>query len=132
MGGYGGLQQSRGQFAVGGGHGDALVAGGLNGPGLVDADVAGGGGDHRLVGPQKGSDGGEVGLGASHQKMHRRTGGGAEGADDVGGPGGVGVGAVAEVALGVGGGNGLQNGRMGGFGIVVGKAVHRRSPHRKK
>src|SRR5699024_221241 len=58
MGGHGGPDGGGGQLAVGGGAGDALVAGGLDGARLVEADVGAGGGDHRLIRPQKGRDGG--------------------------------------------------------------------------
>src|SRR5699024_1342256 len=67
-----GLHQFRRQLAVGGAGRADLVAGGLDGAGFVDVDVAGVGGNGRLIGPQVGGDGDEVYLGAAHQEVDVR------------------------------------------------------------
>ena len=62
-------------LAVVGGQGDDLVAGGLNGAGLVAVDVAADGGQHTLPGAENGGDDSGVGLGAAHQEVDIRLGG---------------------------------------------------------
>src|SRR5699024_6815412 len=91
MGCHRGADGVGGQFAVHGGAGNALVAGGLDGAGLVDADVAAGGGDGRLIGTQEGRNGGGVGLGAAHQQVDVGVGTADGLADQVMGAGRVGV-----------------------------------------
>ena len=60
-----------------------LVAGGLNGAGLVAVDVAGMGGDHRFIGLKQGGDDRQVGLGTAYQKVNLRLRGGAESPNQV-------------------------------------------------
>ena len=72
-----------------------FVAGGLHRAGLVDVDMAGVGAEHALIGPQQGGDHRQVGLGAPGQKVDGTLRGGAGLPDQRGGPGTVGVGAVA-------------------------------------
>ena len=105
-----------------------LVAVVLHGPGLVAADMGGVGGQHRLIGPQKGGDGHLVGLGAAHQEVD-------------GGPGGPAqlqklllrlpaqeVQAVALRALPVGPAQRVQYRRVRPGAVVVAKTEHRRIP----
>src|SRR5699024_4696832 len=124
VGGHGGPHGCGGQLAVCGGTGDAFVAGGLDGAGLVDADVGAGGGDHRFIGPQEGGDGGGVGLGAAHQDVDGGVRPADGGLDQPAGPGRVGVGGIAGVALGVGGGHGLQDGGVAALAVIVGETDH--------
>ena len=56
-------------LAVSGGQGDDLVAGGLDGTGLVTVDVSADGAQHALPRTQHGGDDGGVGLGAAHQEV---------------------------------------------------------------
>ena len=70
-----------GECSVLAGHRQHLVAGGLDGPALVDVDVAADGGDDPLMGPQGGGDDRGVGLGAAHQEVDVGLGGLAQGSD---------------------------------------------------
>ena len=80
-----------GELPVGAGHRQDLVAGGLDGPGLVDVDVAAGGGHHPLVGPEGGVDHRGVGLGAPHQEVDGQVGVAAQVPDPLPGLGAVDV-----------------------------------------
>ena len=82
------------------------------------------GGDHRFVGPQEGGDGGGVGLGAAHQDVDIGVRPADGGPDQLMGMGRVGVGGIAGVALGVGGGHGFEDGRMAPLAVIVGKTDH--------
>ena len=59
------LHHFRRHLSVRGVGGADLVAGGFDGAGLVAVDVAGVGGDHRLIGGQQRRDDRQVGLGAA-------------------------------------------------------------------
>ena len=59
-----------GDLAVVGGQGQHLVAGGLDGAGLVAVDVAAGGGEDALIGPQNGGDHRGVGQRTAHQEVN--------------------------------------------------------------
>ena len=118
------LHQGGGQFAVGGGNGADLVAGGLDGSGLVGVDVGGGGGDDRLEGAEGGVDHQQVGLGAAHGKVDVGVGCGAQGADQLRRLLTMAVQAVAAVLLQTGLRQCLQDAGMGGLAVIVGKAVH--------
>ena len=124
VGGDGGADGGGGQLAVFGRAGDALVAGGFHRAGLMDADVAARRGDDRLIRAQEGRDGGGVGLGAPHQEMDVGVRPADGRLDQRPGPGRVGVGGVAGVALAVGGGDGRQDGGVGPLAVVVGEADH--------
>ena len=124
MGGHGGPDGVGGQLAVDGGAGDALVAGGFDGAGLVDADVAAGGSHRGLIGPQEGGDGGGVGLGAAHQQVDVGIGAADGLADQLVGVGRVGIVGIAEVAFGIGSSHGFQDGRMAAFAVIVGETDH--------
>ena len=78
-----------------GGQRDHLVAGVLDGTGLVGGDVTGGGGHHALPALQHGCDDDGVGLSAAGEKVHICIRAGAGGADLFLCAGTVGVGAVA-------------------------------------
>ena len=68
-------------LAVVGGQGDDLVAGGLDGAGLVAVDVAADGGQNALPGAEDGGNDRGVGLGAAHQEVDiglRRLAGGPD------------------------------------------------------
>ena len=88
-----------GELAIPAGYGQNLVAVGLNGPGLVDGDVAAGSGDDPLVGPQGSSNDRRVGLGAAHQEVDVQAGVFTQIPDVVPGPGAVVILAVARGLL---------------------------------
>ena len=119
-----GFDQSRGQLAVGTLRDTDLVAGGLDGPGLVGADVAGLGGDHRLIGLQECVDGHQIHLGPAHQKVDGRVRGRAEAADRVRRGPAVRVQAVAHSLDGVGIRQVLEDFEVGAFAVIVPKTVH--------
>ena len=122
------FHQGGGQLAVGSGDGADLVAHGLDGAGLMDADVAGLRGDDRLVGPQQGGDDQGVGLGAAHGEVDLRGGGGEPRPDHIGGLLAAAVQAIA-VELGRAGvSQGLQDPGMGGLAVIVRKTVHEIRP----
>ena len=97
-----GLHQSGSQLAVGRIDVADLVARGLDGAGLMGVDVAGVGGDDRLVGLQKRVDDHQIGLGAAHQKVDVGVRGLAQAADQIGGGLAAGVHAVAAGLLRIG------------------------------
>ena len=107
---------------------DDLVAVVLHGPGLVAADVSGGGGQHRLVGPQEGADGHLVGLGAPHQEADGGPRGLTQGENLLLRLPAEGVQAVALRALPVGPAQRLPYRRVGPGAVVVAKMKHRRIP----
>ena len=100
------------------------MAGGLDGAGLVAVDMAGVGGDHRLVGLEQGSDDRQVGLGAANQKVDVRFRRIAEGPDQVTGLLADGVQAVAAGLDKVGIRQRLKDLGMGAFTVVIAEAVH--------
>ena len=124
--GQNGLDHRRGQLAVRALHGADLVAGGLHGSGLVDGDVARGGGDHRLIGLQKRIDGDEIHLGAADEKVDGRLRGMAQAADGIRRRGAAGVHAVPHGLLSVGVCQRLENRRVGPLTVIVAKAVGHR------
>ena len=112
-----------GELAVCAGHGDHLVAGGLDRAGLVHVDVAGVGSDHGLPRAQERSRGEQVRLRAADEKVHVGIRTGKAGAD--------GVGRAAVVVEPVAGGGveirvaqGAQNVRVCALGIVILEAEH--------
>ena len=118
------LHQSGGELAVFGADGADLVAGGLDGAGLMGVHMAGMDGDHRLIGGQERRDGHQVGLGAAHQEMDvgvRRV---AELADQVRRLLAVVIHAIAAGLLQVGIRQGLEYLGMGTFAVIVAEAVH--------
>ena len=119
-----GLDQGRGQLAVRALHGADLVSGGLDGAGLMGADVAGLGGDHRLIGLQKRVDGDEVHLRPAHQEVNRRIRRGAEAADGIRRGLAAGIHAVAHGLPEVGVRQGLEDLGMGALAVIVSETVH--------
>ena len=83
------------------------MSGGLNGSGFVAVDVSRGGGDNALPGPQKGGNGGKVGLGPADHKLDVGLRSLTHGADQIGGLLTVTVSAIADNALGIDGCQGL-------------------------
>ena len=63
------LHQGRSELAILSADGADLVAGGLDGTGLVGVYMTGMDGNHRLIGGQERGDGHQVGLGAAHEEM---------------------------------------------------------------
>ena len=100
------------------------MAGGLDGAGLMDVDVAGMGGDHRLVGPQHGGDGHKIDLGTAHQEMNIRRRRGAQAPDGVRSGGAAGVQTVAHGLGEIGVGEGFQDSGVRPLAVIVAKAVH--------
>ena len=125
-----GAEDLRRQLPAGGGAVDDLVAVLLDGPGLVDADVAAGGGEHRLVGTQEGGDGGLVHLGAAHQEVYGGSRRGAEVPDGLRRRLAVGVQSVARRQVHVGPGQSLQHRRVGPIAVVVAEVEHENAPPR--
>ena len=113
-----------GELPVLPGQGDHLVAGELDGPGLVDADMAGVRGDHALPAIEQGGDGHGVGLGAAHQEIHVRPGLPAGGADLLPGGGAEAILPVAGLGNEIGFSQTLQDPGMGALGIVAQKVQH--------
>lgn len=113
-----------GDFPVLRGEREHLVAGRLDGSGLVAVDVAGVGAQHPLVGPQSGGDDGGVGLGAPHQKLHRSLRGLAQVPDEPPGPVTVRVHPVAGGLLHVGASQGIQKGGVAPLGVVTFPSNH--------
>ena len=124
VGGGGGAEQLRRQLTVGGGDVDDLVAVLLHSPGLVDADVGCGGGNHRLIGPQESGNGRLIGLGPAHQEVDGGLRPAAEAADPIRCVLAIGVCAITGGQLQIGPAQGLQYLRMGPGAVVVAKMQH--------
>ena len=121
----GGVRDGGGrELAVRAGHGDHLVAGGLDGAGLVHVDVAGVGRDHGLPRAQERGRGELVRLRAADEKVHVGIRAGEAGADGVGCAAAVVVEPVAcgdaEVCVA----QGAQHVRVGALGVIVLEAEH--------
>ena len=112
------------QLAVVLGQGNDLVAGVLDGTGLVPGHMAGGSSHHALPPLQHGRDDDGVALGAAGDELHIGLRAGAGGADLLPGAGAVGVGAVAGDLFKVGLGQLLQNGGVCTLAVVVFKIQH--------
>ena len=115
------------QLAVLLGQADDLVAGELDGTGLMPGHMAGGGGEHALPAVEQGGNDDGVGLGAARDEGHICLGAGAGGADLLLCAGTVGVGAVAGHFLEVGLGQLLEDGRMRALAVIIFKIQHIRS-----
>ena len=100
------------------------MAGGLDGPRLMDVDVPGLGAQGPLVGPQQGGDHRLVGLGAPHQEGHLRLGSLAGLQNQLPGVAAVLVHPVTRGLLQVGLGQPLQNAGMGSLAVVALKSNH--------
>ena len=105
-----------------------LVAAGLDGSCLMDVDVPRLGTQGSLVGPEDRGNHGGVGLGASHQKLHRRLRGLTGLADELPGVVTVGVQAVARCLLQIGLHQSLQNFGVGPLPVVAFKPNHMLAP----
>ena len=123
-----GLDHGGSELSVGTGDGDDLVACALDGPGFVDVDMARVGGDHRLIGLQHGLNHQQVRLGAAHQEVYVRLGGGAEAADELPRLLAAGVQAIASGLFEIGIGEGLQHLGVGALAVVVSETVHGQPP----
>ena len=99
--------------------GQDLVAGGLDGAGLMGGDMAHFRRNHSLVGFQNGSDHRGVGLGAPHQKVDLGLGLLAKGQNGFPGLLAIGIGAIAGGLLQVGFLQGCQDAGMAAFGIIA-------------
>ena len=128
MGGAELLHLLRGDPAVLGGEGEHLVAGGLDGPGLMDVDVSALGAQHPLVGAQGGGDHRLIGLGTAHQKLHRGLGRIAGVPDQLTGPLAVVIHGIAGGLLQVGPSQPLQKLGRGPLGVVTLKPGHWAAP----
>ena len=117
-----------GELAVRAGHGDHLVAGGLDRAGLVHMDVAGVGRDHGLPRAQEGGRGELVRLRAADEEVHVGVRAGEAGADGVGRAAAVVVEPVARRGAEVGVAQGAQHVRVRTLGVIVLKAEHGGSP----
>ena len=117
-----------GELAVRAGHGDHLVAGGLDRAGLVHIDVAGVGRDHGLPRAQEGGRGELVRLRAADEEVHVGVRAGEAGADGVGRAAAVVVEPVARRGAEVGVAQGAQHVRVRTLGVIVLKAEHGGSP----
>ena len=127
MTGQNGLHHSGSHLAVRGGLHADLVAGGFDGAGLVAVDVAGVGGDHRLIGGQQRRDDRQVGLGAADQEVNVCLGSGADRPDQVTGLLTDGVHAVAAGLDQIGVRQSLKNLGMRAFAVIVAEAVHEKT-----
>ena len=114
----------RGELAVCAGHGDHLVAGGLNRAGLVHVDVAGVGSDHGLPRAQERSRGEQVRLRAADKKVHVGIRTGKAGADGVGRAAAVVVEPVARGGAEIRVAQGAQHVRVRALGVIVLEAEH--------
>ena len=113
------------QLAILVGQAQHLVAGVLDGPGLVAVDMARGSCHDPFPPVQHRRDDDGVGLGAAGDEGHIRFRAGTGGADLLPRAGTVGVGAVAGHLFKVGLHQLLQDGRMGSLAVVVLKVKHR-------
>ena len=121
----GGVRDSGGrELAVRAGHGDHLVAGGLDGAGLVHVDVAGVGRDHGLPRAQEGGRGELVRLRAADEKVHVGIRAGEAGADGVGCAAAVIVEPVARGGAEIRIAQGAQYVRVGALGVIILEAEH--------
>ena len=121
------LHHFRRHLSVRGVGGADLVAGGLDGAGLMAVDMAGVGGDHCLVGGQQRGDDRHVRLGAAHQKMNGGVGGSAEGANQCPGFVADGINAVAAGLGEIGVHQRLQDPGMCALAVIVAEAVHEKN-----
>ena len=103
---------------------DHLVAGVLDGTGLVPGHMAGGSGHHALPPLQHGRNDDGVALRTAGNELHIGLRAGAGSADLLAGAGAVGVGAVARDLFKVGLGQLLQNGGVCTLAVVVFKIQH--------
>ena len=110
------------------GDGQHPVAGVFYGPGLVDVDVSGVGGDDPLIALEHGVYGHLVGLGASHQKLYLQVVPAAGGAD-------LGLGGLGELIVAVAWEGDhiqlhevFQNFGVGALGVVREKGKHKKYP----
>ena len=106
------LDLQGGDFAVLPGNCQNLVAGGLDGAGLVAVDMGGIRTDGTLMGPQRSGNHRQVGLGAPHQEMDRQRIVLADGPYFRRGSGAVAIRAVTAGLLQIGLGQSLQDLRM--------------------
>lgn len=120
----GGCNGGGSELAVRSGHGDHLVAGGLDRAGLVHVDVAGVGSDHGLPRAQERSRGEQVRLRAADEKVHVGIRTGKAGADGVGRAAAVIVEPVARGGVEIRVAQGAQNVRVCALGIVILEAEH--------
>ena len=123
-GGAEGLHILRAELAALLRQGQDLVAGELDGPGLVGADVAGPGAEDALPGAEQGVDDKLIGLGAAHEKADPPLRAGAGGEDLLRGAPAVGVRAVARQGFQVRLHETAQDLRMGPGDVVTGKGKH--------
>ena len=128
MGGAEPLHLLRSDPAVLGGEGEHLVAGGLNGPGLMGVDVPSLGAQHPLIGAQGGGDHRLIGLGPAHQKFHRGLGRAAGLPDQLPGTLAVLIHGVAGGLLQIGLGQPLQNLGRGPLSVVTLEPDHWAAP----
>ena len=122
-GGHIGVELRRVHSARMRGQGDHLVAGEFDGSALVDVDVSGLGGDHRLMPAQQRGDHHAIGLRAAGEKMHIRV-RAAELADPVGGAAAPEVPAVARLGDQVALGQRLEDLGMAALRIIAQKVQH--------
>lgn len=101
------------------GQGNDLVARGLHRPRLMDVDVPGVGRDDTLMRTKRRRNHGQIGLGASHQKLNVNVLPAALLTNQGTGFVAIGVHAVAPRLLHVGGHHELHNLRMGPFRVVA-------------
>lgn len=120
----GGRNGDGGELAVCAGHGDHLVAGGLDRAGLVHVDMAGVGCDHGLPRAQERSRGEQVRLRAADEKVHVGIRTGKAGADSIGRTAAVVVEPVAGGGAEIRVAQGAQHVRVCALGIVILKAEH--------
>ena len=121
------LHHFRRHLSVRGVGGADLVAGGLDGAGLMAVDMAGVGGDHCLVGGQQRGDDRQVGLGAADQEVNVCLGSGADRPDQVTGLLTDGVHAVAAGLGEIGVHQRLQDPGMCALAVIVAEAVHEKT-----
>ena len=114
----------RGHLAVRAADSADLMAGGLDGAGLVGIHVAGVGGDDRLVGSKERGNGHKVCLGAAHHEVDVCVRGAAQLTDEVGSLFTVVVKAVAAGLLQIGVHQGLHDLGVGAFAVIVAETVH--------
>ena len=123
---HGGLDLGGGDLAVMAGQGQALVAGGLHGAGLVHVDVAAVGTQHPLPGLEGRVNHRKVGLGGAHQKLHFRFRRAAQGADAVPGLVAVGILSVAGGLFQIGAAQSVQYRSRCALAVVTFKTNHNR------
>ena len=105
-----------------------LMARGLNGAGFMDLHMGGFRAQNTLVGPQSGCDHRQIGLGASHQKMHRQIIPEAKAANFLRRPGAIGIHAITGSLLHIGFGQCAEHSAMTAFAVIVIKIDHRKTP----